>query len=56
MKHMDKGNFSLKMVLFMMVDGKIIKLKVMELMKIMKDINTLAIGKTTFRMDKEKKF
>ena len=56
MRLMDEESFSLRMVLFMMENGKIIKLKVMDNMKITKDINILASGKTTFKMDKEKKF
>ena len=39
MKHMAVENFTLRMVLFMMEDGNIIKLKDMELIKIKKAIN-----------------
>ena len=39
MKHMAVENFTLRMVLFMMEDGNIIKLKDMEHIKIKKAIN-----------------
>ena len=49
-------NFTLRMVLFMMEDGNIIKLKDMELIKIKKAINIQAIGQIISKMAQVKKF
>ena len=44
MKQMVKASSSLRMELYMMENGNIIKLKVMELIKIKTDINISVIG------------
>ena len=50
--HMDKVSFIFMMVLFMMVIGSKINVKVMEYMKIKMDISIKDNGYMTFRMAK----